>query len=131
LTRRYVFAGSTAKIENTPHHHHQVKQYPNHLAVAVLDQLHPQLVKDPHAHAHFVPNGGGDQWSKFLADSTKLYARLTYGELATLVDQFANGLHQLGLRKGDRLGVWLPNTYHYLVAQATYHPAVLTTECTA
>ena len=43
--------------------------------------------------------------------------RATYNDLDVLSTQFARGLRQLGLEKGDRLGVWLPNTYEYTVAQ--------------
>lgn len=41
----------------------------------------------------------------------------TYSDLDVLSTQFARGLRQLGLQKGDRLGVWLPNTWQYTVAQ--------------
>ena len=43
--------------------------------------------------------------------------RATYSDLDVLSTQFARGLRQLGLQKGDRLGVWLPNVYEYTVAQ--------------
>ena len=41
----------------------------------------------------------------------------TYSDLDVLSTQFARGLRQLGLQKGARLGVWLPNTWQYTVAQ--------------
>jgi acetyl-CoA synthetase len=34
--------------------------------------------------------------------------RVTYGELATQVNKLANGLKSLGVRKGDRVGIYLP-----------------------
>jgi acyl-CoA synthetase (AMP-forming)/AMP-acid ligase II len=43
--------------------------------------------------------------------------RATYAELDAQSDAFARGLRQLGLVKGDRLGVWLPNVPAYTVAQ--------------
>jgi acyl-CoA synthetase (AMP-forming)/AMP-acid ligase II len=33
------------------------------------------------------------------------------------VDQLAKGLLSLGLKKGDRLGVWSPNTHECYLAQ--------------
>jgi acetyl-CoA synthetase len=33
---------------------------------------------------------------------------VTYGELATAVNRLANGLKSLGVRKGDRVGIYLP-----------------------
>ena len=43
--------------------------------------------------------------------------RLTYRELARRVDGFAAGLLRLGLRPGDRLGIWSPNRVEWLIAQ--------------
>jgi len=57
--------------------------------------------------------------SEVLADTARKHpdhtatlfkgARLTYGELNELVDKFAAGLQQLGVKKGDRVAVHLPN----------------------
>lgn len=57
--------------------------------------------------------------SEVLANTTRKHpdhtatifkgARLTYGELNELVDKFAAGLQQLGVKKGDRVAVHLPN----------------------
>jgi len=54
-----------------------------------------------------------------LADTAKKYpdrtatifkgARLTYRELNELVDRFAAGLQKLGVKKGDRVAIHLPN----------------------
>lgn len=44
--------------------------------------------------------------------------RLTYLELDQRVERAARGLvEHLGLRKGDRLGCWLPNVYEYIILQ--------------
>jgi fatty-acyl-CoA synthase len=37
------------------------------------------------------------------------HIRWTYRELKERVDAFAAGLLALGLRRGDRIGVWSPN----------------------
>jgi len=36
--------------------------------------------------------------------------KITYGELFELVNRFANGLKSLGLKKGDRVSIYMPNT---------------------
>jgi long-chain acyl-CoA synthetase len=47
--------------------------------------------------------------------------RMTYKELDALVDQFATGLSKLGIKKGDVVGIDLPNIPQYVIA----HWAVL------
>ena len=43
-------------------------------------------------------------------------AQLTYGELDALVNRFAAGLQQLGVDKGDRVAVMLPNCPQFIIA---------------
>lgn len=43
--------------------------------------------------------------------------RMTYAELAEQVDQTAIGLDELGLVKGDRIGIWAPNCAEWVVTQ--------------
>jgi len=43
--------------------------------------------------------------------------RWTYGELKARVDAFAAGLLALGLKRGDRIGVWSPNNAEWVVTQ--------------
>jgi fatty-acyl-CoA synthase len=43
--------------------------------------------------------------------------RLTYRELADRVDQVARGLMSLGLRTGDRVGMWSPNNAEWVYIQ--------------
>lgn len=52
--------------------------------------------------------------------------RLTYAEIGTLVDRAARGLQDLGVGKGTRVGLLLPNTPTYVV----YFYAVLKTGAT-
>ncbi len=43
--------------------------------------------------------------------------RLTYAELRRAVDGVAAGLLALGLRPGDRVGIWSPNNAEWVIAQ--------------
>jgi fatty-acyl-CoA synthase len=43
--------------------------------------------------------------------------RFSWRELAMAVDDFAGGLLSLGLTKGDRVGIWSPNRWEWLVTQ--------------
>jgi long-chain acyl-CoA synthetase len=42
--------------------------------------------------------------------------RLTYAQLSTLANRFAVGLQKLGISKGDRVAISLPNIPQYLIA---------------
>ena len=41
----------------------------------------------------------------------------TWRELAAAIDEMAAGLVALGLQRGDRLGIWSPNRFEWLVTQ--------------
>ncbi len=41
--------------------------------------------------------------------------RLNYRQLNEYVDRMATALYQLGVRKGDRVGMMLPNSPHYII----------------
>jgi fatty-acyl-CoA synthase len=43
--------------------------------------------------------------------------RLTYAELKTQVDAVAAGLVALGLKPGDRIGIWSPNNLEWVITQ--------------
>lgn len=43
--------------------------------------------------------------------------RWTYAQFLEKVDDFASGLLHLGLKPGDRVGVWSPNNIEWLIAQ--------------
>jgi fatty-acyl-CoA synthase len=43
--------------------------------------------------------------------------RFTWAELSETVDAFAAGLLALGLEKGDRIGIWSPNRWEWVVTQ--------------
>src|SRR5262245_3756531 len=43
--------------------------------------------------------------------------RFTWGQLADTVDALAAALLELGFRKRDRIGIWSPNRWEWLVTQ--------------
>ena len=43
-------------------------------------------------------------------------AKLTYAELDALVDRYAAALQQLGIRKGDRVGIYVANCPQFIIA---------------
>jgi fatty-acyl-CoA synthase len=43
--------------------------------------------------------------------------RFTYSELGEAVDRLASGMLAAGLEHGDRVGVWSPNRYEWLITQ--------------
>ena len=44
-------------------------------------------------------------------------SRLSYAELASEVDAIAAGMRRLGITRGDRVGLWSPNCYEWVVVQ--------------
>jgi acyl-CoA synthetase (AMP-forming)/AMP-acid ligase II len=49
--------------------------------------------------------------------------RLTYTELGAEVDRLQRALIAAGVERGDRVCVWSPNTYHWIVAALALHSA--------
>jgi long-chain acyl-CoA synthetase len=54
--------------------------------------------------------------SYLLGGQLRVGGSMTYRELLRSVDRFAAALHRLGVRKGDRVAIVLPNSPQYLVA---------------
>jgi acyl-coenzyme A synthetase/AMP-(fatty) acid ligase len=61
-----------------------------------------------------------DYWAESSrANDVAIYyldQKITYKELKELTDSFANGLYQLGIRKGDRYLIRTPNCPEYMIA---------------
>ena len=49
--------------------------------------------------------------------------RLTYGDLATRVDEFARALIAVGVQPGDAVSIWAPNSVTWVIASLGAHAA--------
>lgn len=67
----------------------------------------------PQALAQIVARFPDEEAAVFVEESL----RWSYRDFAQAVDDFAGGLLQLGVRKGDRVGIWAPNRSEWLVTQ--------------
>ncbi|KAK0083234.1 hypothetical protein PV325_009117 [Microctonus aethiopoides] len=58
-----------------------------------------------------------EQWpNRECLVSTHQNIRMTYSEVVNRADKLAAGLKKLGLKRGDRVGVWGPNDFEWLLA---------------
>lgn len=64
-----------------------------------LDKI---VARDPEHPALIIPHQG---------------IRWSYGELQTEVNKLAGGLLSLGIESGDRVGIWSPNRYEWVLTQ--------------
>ena len=78
------------------------------------DRSAPLLEKTiPQMLAEAVHRQGPRDAAVFLAQDK----RFSWDEFGEAVDAFAAGLVALGLEKGDRIGIWSPNRWEWLVTQ--------------
>src|SRR5512136_629792 len=85
-----------------PWHAHWPEGVPKHIEYPDI-ALHELLRKTAKAHP---------DWGAIVFYGK----RTTYRELDDLADRFAAGLRKLGVKKGDRVSLMLPNTPHFFVA---------------
>ena len=57
-----------------------------------------------------VQNGKRNKVAYIFVDEDNREKKITYGELLELVNRIANGLKSLGVKKGDRVSIYMPNT---------------------
>ncbi len=55
-------------------------------------------------------NGKRNKVAYIFVDEDGKEKKITYGELLELVNRIANGLKSLGVKKGDRVSIYMPNT---------------------
>ncbi|WP_456400679.1 acetate--CoA ligase [Persephonella sp.] len=63
-----------------------------------------------------IQNGKGDKIAYIYVDEEGNEEKITYGELLKEVEAFANGLKSLGLKKGDRVSIYMPNSIEAVVS---------------
>ena len=62
--------------------------------------------------------------AKTLTDRTAIEdgsTRLTFGELAARVEESARALIAIGIDKGDRVAIWAPNIWEWIVSALAIH----------
>ncbi|MBM2715689.1 AMP-binding protein [Mesorhizobium caraganae] len=68
-----------------------------------------------------IPTLFSDTVSKYATQDAAVFLgqdkRFTWSELSDTVDTLAAGFLALGLEKGDRVGIWSPNRWEWLVTQ--------------
>jgi fatty-acyl-CoA synthase len=84
-----------------------ISQVSGHTDIALLEKTIPALLKETVATYPDHP----------AAVFCEQEIRWTYSEFDDAVDALAGGLLQLGFVKGDRIGIWSPNRYEWLLAQ--------------
>ncbi len=57
-----------------------------------------------------VKNGKRNKVAYIFVDEDNNEKKVTYGELLELVNRLANGLKSLGVKKGDRVSIYMPTT---------------------
>ena len=82
-----------------------LKSYPDGVAWELEVNARPVYAVLDEAAQKWPKNGAVDFMDK----------RLTYADLSDLVDRAAKGFQELGVTKGVHVGLFLPNTPHYLV----------------
>src|SRR5882757_10667790 len=68
-----------------------------------------------------IPQLFSDTASRYATQDAAVFVgqdkRFTWSELSDTVDALAAGFLALGLEKGDRVGIWSPNRWEWLVTQ--------------
>ncbi|OQV14640.1 Acyl-CoA synthetase family member 2, mitochondrial [Hypsibius exemplaris] len=103
--------------------------------ILIPKQAHLSTVKSSPKRTHSYVHGASnipllsttlgelvDQQAEALPDRELFVVRhqnirRTFAQFKVDVDKFASGLCQLGLNRGDRVGIWGPNSYEWLVTQ--------------
>ena len=51
--------------------------------------------------------------------------QVTYAQLLPLVEQAASSLIALGVQMGERVAVWAPNVYEWIIAASAIHMVII------
>ena len=63
-----------------------------------------------------IKAGNGDKTAYIYVDEEGNEEKITYRELLDKVNAFANGLKSLGLKKGDRVSIYMPNSIEAIIS---------------
>lgn len=90
--------------------------------IAPLDgRAHVSGERTPPLLDKTIPELFSDTVSKYATQDAAVFVgqdkRFTWSELSDTVDTLAAGFLALGLEKGDRVGIWSPNRWEWLVTQ--------------
>jgi long-chain acyl-CoA synthetase len=75
----------------------------------------PKNIEYPVVSLHGILRKTAEEYPKKTAVSY-FEREITYGELDSLSDQFAAALASLGIKKGNRVAIFLPNTPQFVIA---------------
>ncbi|MFV0386601.1 AMP-binding protein [Paracoccus sp. (in: a-proteobacteria)] len=94
----------------------------DHLSLSPMDGLsHVRGPASPELARSTIPELLGDAVARFGDRDAFVFReaglRLTYAEFAARVDRLAAGLLALGLEPGDRVGIWSPNRFEWILTQ--------------
>ncbi len=79
------------------------------------DEGVPQQLEYPHAPLHYFLEQAARKYPKKACTIFK-GARISYRKMDRLTDRLAGALAALGVRKGDRVGIFMPNTPQFVIA---------------
>src|SRR5690606_2103321 len=88
---------------------------------AVLDRIARELPDHPAVVT--TAGGAGNPAVAGGAGNPAVARTLTYAELRAEVRQAAAAMIDLGIEPGDRVAIWSPNTWHWVVACLAIHHA--------
>ena len=78
-------------------------------------EFNPRFLNYPEAPVHQILRSSATKWPFHIAlifDALEI----TFSELLTLSERFANALASLGVKKGDRVAIHLPNSPQFAIA---------------
>lgn len=75
----------------------------------------PRKLEFPEEPLYWLVERAAKMWPEAVGFKF-LGSTLTYSQLDELSSRFARGLQDLGVKKGDRVALYLPNSFHFIIA---------------
>ncbi|XP_054164492.1 medium-chain acyl-CoA ligase ACSF2, mitochondrial-like [Oppia nitens] len=114
LVRWYCHPGITGSVGSGGSGGHRYKSYKTSYSYTFepsVDRYSGQTI------GQLIGNCARDSGDKLAVVSVQQNIRKTYGQLNADANKLGIGLKKLGCKKGDRVGIWAPNCYEWLVTQ--------------